>query len=113
METTSTTNRRQHKRILVSSPTKVQSGDNEYSGRILNISAGGAGIQMDVQLHDNSQITVNIDDVGMIPAKVVRNLQDGVAVKFMLSEEKEQQFIRMVEGIVAKSRGSAEEKAAS
>lgn len=113
METTSTTNRREHKRIIVSNPTKVQSGDAEYSGRILNISAGGAGIQMDVQLHDNSQITVNIDDVGMIPAKVVRNLKDGVAVKFMLSEEKEKQFIDMIENIVAKSRGSAEEKEAS
>ncbi|MBL4667599.1 MAG: PilZ domain-containing protein [Sneathiella sp.] len=93
-------NRREHKRILVSKPTLVKSGDTEFSGRILNISAGGAGISMDVQLLDNTHITVNIENVGMIPAKVVRNMKDGVGVKFEISKEKEKRFIEQITEIV-------------
>jgi len=108
----SSANRRVHKRILVSSPTKVAAGSDEYNGRILNISAGGAGIQLDVQLKDHSQIKVNIQDLGMIPATVVRKMQDGVAVKFQLSEDKEQKFVEMVEKIVEEKRKSGENKVA-
>jgi len=108
MENMSAANRREHKRIIVSSPTKVDVGDGEYSGRILNISAGGAGIQLDVQLKDQSQIKVNIQDLGMIPATVVRKMRDGVAVKFQLSEDREKQFIDMVEGIVQEKRKAGE-----
>ena len=112
MENTTAANRRQHKRILISSPTKVAAGADEYSGRILNISAGGAGIQLDVQLKDHSQIKVNIQDLGMIPATVVRKMQDGVAVKFQLSEEKEQKFIEMVENIIQEKRKNGETQVA-
>ncbi|MEH6477590.1 MAG: PilZ domain-containing protein [Sneathiella sp.] len=105
-------NRREHKRILVSSSTLVKSGDTEFSGRILNISAGGAGISMDVQLMDNTHITVNIENVGMIPAKVVRNMKDGVGVKFEISQEKEKRFIEQITEIIELKRHEETEKTA-
>ncbi len=105
-------NRREHKRIIVSAPAVVQTGDEEFSGKILNISAGGAGISMDVQLKDDSRITVNIEDLGMIPARVVRKLQNGVAVKFEISEEKEKRFIQQVTEIVEMKRGQQAQKLA-
>lgn len=105
-------NRREHKRIIVSKPAVVKSGEAEYNGKILNISAGGAGISLDVQLKDNSRITVNIENMGMIPARVVRSMQDGVAVKFELSEEKEQKFIEQITHIVEMKRNAESQKSA-
>ena len=105
-------NRREHRRILVSNPTTVTTGDGEIPGRILNISAGGAGIRMDVQLMDNTRITVNIENFGVVPAKVVRQMQDGVAVKFELSAEKEKRFIQQITEIVEKKRQEEKRKTA-
>ena len=48
MHETEDSNRREHKRILVSNPMTVESDGDSYSGRILNISAGGAGISMEL-----------------------------------------------------------------
>ncbi len=107
-------NRREHRRILVSNPTTVTAGADgeEIPGRILNISAGGAGIRMDVQLMDNTRITVNIENFGIVPAKVVRQMQDGVAVKFELSAEKEKRFIQQITDIVEKKREEENRKTA-
>lgn len=105
-------NRREHKRVFVSTPAVVTADDNEFSGRILNISAGGAGINMDVQLKDDTRITVKIEDIGIIPARVVRNLQNGVAVKFEISEAKEKRFIEQITDIVEMKRGSENKKLA-
>jgi len=107
MHDTEDNNRREHKRILVSNPATVESDGDSYSGRILNISAGGAGISMDVRLLDDTKLTVNIENVGMIPAKVVRQMQDGVGVKFEISEEKERRFIKKITEIVDKKRMEA------
>lgn len=104
MTSTETENRREHKRVLISTPALVKSGNQEFNGRILNISAGGAGISLDVQLKDNTRITVNIEDVGMIPARVVRNMKDGVGVKFEISEEKEARFIQQITDIIDMKR---------
>ncbi len=104
MTKSATDNRREHRRVLVSNPTTVMNDGEEIAARILNISAGGAGIRMDVRLMDSTQITVNIENVGIIPAKVVRQLQDGVGVKFEISEEKEQLFIQQISKIVEKKR---------
>lgn len=101
-------NRREHKRVLVSNATTVATDTEEYRGRILNISAGGAGISMDVHLLDDTRITVNIDNVGIVPAKVVRQMKDGVGVKFELSAEKERQFVERISKIVEQKRKEAE-----
>ncbi|WP_169544917.1 PilZ domain-containing protein [Sneathiella aquimaris] len=99
-----TDNRREHRRVLISNAATVETGENEFPGRILNISAGGAGIRMDVSLMDNTRITVNIENLGIVPAKVVRQMKDGVGVKFELSEEKEKRFIEQITQIVAQKR---------
>ncbi|GLQ07611.1 PilZ domain-containing protein [Sneathiella chinensis] len=101
---TATPNRRSHKRILVSSPTTIQAESGHHPGKILNISAGGAGIELDVELADQTRITVNIDDMGFIPARVVRQMKDGVGVRFEISADKEERFIQQITRIVEKKR---------
>lgn len=97
-------NRRKHRRVFFSQPTRVELDGAEHEGRILNVSAGGAGIMLDVQLPDNTRLAVEIENVGMIPGKVVRQLNEGIAIKFELSKEKEQTFIKQIMKIVDEKR---------
>ncbi|USG60026.1 PilZ domain-containing protein [Sneathiella marina] len=99
-----TINRRAHRRVLVSNMTTVSHEGDQYQAKVLNISAGGAGISLDVRLADQSRISVNVENFGIIPARVVRQMRDGIGVKFEMSEEKEQAFIRQVTKIVSKKR---------
>jgi len=99
-----TENRRAHRRVVMEKDTRIRHGGGAARARILNISAGGAGLQMEMRLPDATEITVEIDNIGLIPARIVRQLKDGVAVRFEFSEEKEQQLIQQIAGIVARKR---------
>ncbi|MEH6525199.1 MAG: PilZ domain-containing protein [Sneathiella sp.] len=100
-------NRRAYRRVLVSNSTTISHDGDQYQAKVLNISAGGAGISLDVRLEDQTRISVNVENFGVIPARVVRQLRDGVGVKFELSEEKEQAFIKQVTKIVTQKRTEA------
>lgn len=99
-----TMNRRAHRRVLVSNATTVSHDGDQHQAKVLNISAGGAGISLDVRLADQSRISVKVENFGIIPARVVRQMRDGVGVKFELSEEKEQAFLAQVTKIIAQKR---------
>ena len=97
-------NRRVHRRVVMEKDTRICHGGGAARARILNISAGGAGLQMEMRLPDSTEITVEIENIGLIPARIVRQMADGVAVKFEFSEEKEQQLIRQIADLVARKR---------
>lgn len=97
-------NRRAHQRVIYSGNVTVTHDGDAHAARILNISAGGAGLQMNVRLPDSTHISVEIADLGLVPAEIVRQTGDGVGVKFLLSPEKEQEFIRQIARIVALKR---------
>ncbi|MEX1034843.1 MAG: PilZ domain-containing protein [Sneathiella sp.] len=97
-------NRRAYRRASLIQKTRIRHDGEAYSGRILNISVGGAGLQMEVRLPDATEITVEIEDIGMIPARIVRQMDDGVGVEFTFSPEKEQMFIRQIARIIAEKR---------
>ena len=97
-------NRRAHRRSALVQQTRVRHDGGEQPGRILNISAGGAGLQMEVRLPDQTEITVEIENIGIIPAQVVRQMKDGVGVKFTFSPEREQMFIRQISKLIAEKR---------
>ncbi|MCF8469052.1 MAG: PilZ domain-containing protein [Sneathiella sp.] len=97
-------NRRAHRRVLVSNGATITHDGDQHCARILNISAGGAGLQMEVRLPDATEITVEIDDVGFIPARIVRQMEGGVGVKFEISVEKERLFVEQIARIVTRKR---------
>ena len=104
MHTPLNDNRRAHRRSVIVQKTRVRHDGGEETGRILNISAGGAGLQLEVRLPEQTEITVEIDNIGIVPAQVVRQMQDGVGVKFTFSPEREQMFIRQITKLVAEKR---------
>lgn len=97
-------NRRAHRRVELARETEIAHDGGRLHARILNISLGGAGLQMDMRLSDATEITLEIENVGIIPARIVRQMENGVGVKFAFSEEKEQALIQKISGLLAKKR---------
>tara|TARA_R110002072_G_scaffold34317_2_gene102793 strand:+ start:750 stop:1112 length:363 start_codon:yes stop_codon:yes gene_type:complete len=100
-------NRRAHRRIAMSREGRIHHFAGDAPARILDISAGGAGLQMEMRLPDGTEMTLEIDNIGLIPARIVRQMQEGVAVKFEFSAEKEQELIRRIAHLVARKRREA------
>jgi PilZ domain len=97
-------NRRSHRRVIVSNSTTISHQEDSYEAKILNISAGGAGICLEVRLANQSLVSVNVENFGIFPARIIRQMQNGVAVKFEMSEQKENKFIELVTSIILQKR---------
>ena len=81
-----TQEKRRHAGHTVYEPCRVMVDDREYPGAVVNMSVGGAAIQLDVQLdaqpEPGTAATLIIERIGRIPIRVVRQLVDGIAVEF-------------------------------
>ena len=97
-------NRRAHRRIVMGSDTRIVHDGDPHRARILNISVGGAGLLMEMRLPDATEITIEIEDIGIFPARVVRQMKNVVGVKFEFSEEKEQILIQKIANLLARKR---------
>ena len=97
-------NRRAHRRVRIGQDTDITLDGDRHPARIHNISLGGAGLQLDMRLPDATEISIEIENIGIIPARIVRQMENGVGVKFEFSEEKEQALIRKIAGLVARKR---------
>lgn len=73
-------NRRQ--RYAIPKAVSIMTGDQTHRGNVLDISASGAAIQLDVQLEEGTRIELSMEGVGRIAAQVARKVADGVAVEF-------------------------------
>lgn len=97
-------NRRAHSRVILEREGRIHHAQGAEQARIKNISVGGAGLQMEMRLPDGSDVTLEVSDLGRIPGRVIRQLEDGVAVKFTFSAEKEQELIQRIAALVARKR---------
>ena len=71
-----------HQRYAIPTPVCIIMGDQTHKGKVLDISASGAAIQLDAQLEDGTRIDLVMEGVGQIAAQVARKLAEGVAVEF-------------------------------
>ena len=83
--------RRRHVRSTVYEPCRVVVKDKEYEGAVVDMSVGGAGIQLDVHLDvqppAGTPVALYIERIGRIPANVVRPLVNGFAVEFRVDRD--------------------------
>ena len=90
MRYTGEDDRRHHLRCTVYKPCRVVVEGQEYEGAVINLSIGGAAFQMDVQIEAQPEVgtavSLYIERVGRIPAKVVRPYIDGFAVEFQIDQ---------------------------
>ncbi len=91
MKYAGTDDRRRHLRCSVYELCRVVVEGQEYEGAVLELSMGGAAFQMDVQIGVQpaigTPVSIHIERVGRIPARVVRPLTDGFAVEFRIDRD--------------------------
>jgi hypothetical protein len=89
-------------RYAIPKPVSIATGGQTHKGGILDISASGAAIRLDVQLEDgtrvdllikDTRVDLLIKDMGQVAAHVARKLDDGVAVEFDTDPAKEAAFL--------------------
>ncbi len=96
--------RRHHVRCTVYEPCHVEVGGRKHDGAIVDMSVGGAAIQLDVQLWEqpatDTPVAVHIERIGRIPAKVMRQLIDGIAVEFLISRIQEMHLVPALQHVL-------------
>ncbi len=85
---------RRHIRWAVFELCRVVVEGQEYEGAVVDLSMGGAAFKMDVHLPlqpaIGTPVSLHIERVGRIPARVVRPLVGGIAVEFRIDQYHEQ-----------------------
>ena len=88
---------RRHVRCTVYEPCSVVVEGKKYRGAIVDMSVGGAAIQLDVHLEvqpgADTPVALRIDRIGKIPARVVRPLKDGIAVEYRINRDQEMHLV--------------------
>ena len=96
---------RRHLRCTVYEPCTATVEGKEYSGAVVDMSVGGAAIRLEVQLDiqpdAGTPILLVIDGIGRLSTKVVRPLQDGVAVEFRIDPLKEKHLVAALERVLS------------
>ena len=86
--------KRRHIRWTVFELCRVVVEGQEYEGAVVDLSMGGAAFKMDVHLPlqpaIGTPVSLHIERVGRIPARVVRPLVGGIAVEFRIDQYHEQ-----------------------
>jgi hypothetical protein len=85
--------KRRHKRLNVSNAVRATINDEEIETTLLDISAGGAALDLQQDFNPNDPIELVIDDIGEINATVSRSLDDGVAVRFLDIDDDEEEML--------------------
>lgn len=73
---------RQHERKAVEFDVRVRIGDHEVPGRIVDISAGGARLELDEPIRENPNIVLTLGRLGDYEGKVVWAYDLTVGLKF-------------------------------
>ncbi len=94
-----TENKRRHPRVAIN---KRVVGCNDFASMecsLMDISAGGAAIESDMEFEDDFEIDLDIEDFGLYSSHVTRSFDDGFAVCFDIDEDEQDKLIMEIERI--------------
>jgi len=88
-------NRRTHQRYAVDKSVDVQIGDQSKPARLKDISGGGAAVSSDIDydLEAGQHIDLDVEDMGYYGAEVIRELEEGYAVRFDMDDDERGELI--------------------
>ena len=96
---------RRHVRCTVYEPCFVKIGGQEYSGAVVDMSVGGAGIRIEVQLEaqpaPDTPMQLQIDGIGRLRTRVVRSRIGGVAVEFNIDPHTEGHLLTALQQVLS------------
>ncbi len=89
--------KRRHVRCTVYEPCRVAIKGRKYPGAIVDMSVGGAAVKLDVHMEvqpeADTPVALHVHRIGIIPAKVMRPLVDGIAVEFRINRDQERHLV--------------------
>ncbi len=98
-------NRRHDVRYGVFERCGVTLDGRHFEGLIVDMSLGGAALRADVQMATQpsagTPVTLDINRVGRVPAKVVRPLFNGIAVEFDIDRDTEDHLVGALMQVLA------------
>ena len=104
MSYTGKDDRRGHVRCSVYELCRVVVEGQEYEGAVFDLSMDGAAFQMDVQIEAQPEVgtpvTLHIERIGRILAKVVHPLIDGIAVEFRIARDNREHLVAALERVL-------------
>ena len=96
---------RRYVRCTCYEPCRVSVDGQDYEGAVVDMSMGGAAIQLDVHLDVNidvgTHVSLYIERIGRIPTTVVRSLVDGVAVEFRIDRDKSGHLVSALKQVLS------------
>ena len=96
---------RSHVRHTVSEPCIAVVFNHEYSGTVIDMSVGGAAVQLEVLLDatpaPDTPIQLQIDGIGRLHSRVVRSRIGGVAVEFNIDPHKEGHLLAALQQVLS------------
>ena len=85
--------KRRHKRLKAPNAVRATINDEEIETTLLDVSAGGAALDLQQDFNPDDPIGLVIDDIGEFNATVSRSLDDGVAVRFLDIDDDEEEML--------------------
>ena len=80
---------RRHPRVQVDKAVRAVQRNNSFDGRLKDVSRGGAAVQMDGALDDESLVELHFDDMAMVTGSLARPLDDGFALAFEIDDDED------------------------
>ena len=80
---------RKHRRVPIDEPVRAVQRDTSYNGRIKDVSHGGAAVQMEGVLDDESLVELHFENLAMLTGHIARPLDDGFALAFELDDDED------------------------
>ncbi len=84
--------RREFRRDSVALRAALKINSESFSAEILDISAGGAQLRCSVVPRAGIEILLEMDGLGVLPARVIRRLPKTIAVEFTIPETQRADF---------------------
>ena len=88
-KTTSGIENRKHRRVPIDEPVRAVQRDTSYNGRIKDVSHGGAAVQMEGVLDDESLVELHFENLAMLTGHIARPFDDGFALAFELDDDED------------------------
>ncbi|MFP6710890.1 MAG: PilZ domain-containing protein [Rhodospirillales bacterium] len=85
--------KRQHKRVKAPNSVIAIINEEEIETTLLDVSAGGAALDLRGNIKPDDSVELMIEDVGQLSATVSRSLDDGVAVRFVDIDDDEEEML--------------------
>ena len=91
--------KRCHPRYPLDGRVRARYGGEEREGRLMDVSGGGALLDIDTPLGNDLFVELHLNGLGRIPGRVVRGHENEIAIKFTVDDEEERRIAQKLKRI--------------